>query len=54
VLIHPPNDMAVMRDEIFGPILQVKPDETLDQVTELMWTRPGRSRCLFTADRGTE
>ena len=30
ILVDPPEDLAVMRDEIFGPVLPVKPYDTLD------------------------
>jgi len=55
VLIDPPEDLAVMQDEIFGPILPVKPYDTLDQAIEFINGRPRPlALYLFTGSRGAE
>jgi coniferyl-aldehyde dehydrogenase len=55
VLIDPPADLAVMQDEIFGPILPVKPYDTLDQAIEFINQRPRPlALYLFTRDGRTE
>jgi len=40
VLVDPPPQIAVMRDEIFGPILPVVPYDALDQAIEYVNARP--------------
>lgn len=55
VLVDPPDDLASMRDEIFGPILPVKPYETIDQAIEFINVRPRPlALYLFARDRDTE
>jgi coniferyl-aldehyde dehydrogenase len=34
LVIDPPEDLALMREEIFGPVLPVKPYDTLDEAIE--------------------
>ncbi len=55
MLIDPPTDLAVMQDEIFGPILPVKPYDTLEEAIGFI---SGRARplalYLFTGDRKVE
>jgi coniferyl-aldehyde dehydrogenase len=54
LLIDPPEHLKVMRDEIFGPILPVKPYTTLEDAIGYV---NGRARALalylFTRDRAT-
>lgn len=40
ILIDPPDDLAVMQDEIFGPIFPVKPYDKLDEVLDFLRGRP--------------
>ncbi len=40
VLIDPPDDLLVMRDEIFGPLLPLKPYEALDDAIAYINARP--------------
>ena len=55
LLIDPPEDLASMQDEIFGPILPVKPYDTLDQAIEFINLRPRPlALYLFTGDRRAE
>ena len=54
LLIDPPSDLAVMRDEIFGPVLPIKPYKTLDEA--IAWVnahdRP-LALYLFAKDQST-
>lgn len=34
LILDPPDDLAVMREEIFGPVLPIKPYSTLDEAIE--------------------
>lgn len=54
LLIDPPGDTAVMREEIFGPILPIKPYRTLDDVIAYIngHDRP-LALYLFATDRTT-
>ena len=53
--LDPPDDLALMQDEIFGPILPVKPYDTLDQAIEFINGRPRPlALYLFTGSRGAE
>jgi malonate-semialdehyde dehydrogenase (acetylating) / methylmalonate-semialdehyde dehydrogenase len=46
-------DMAVYRDEIFGPVLSVLRAEDLDEAIELVNANPyGNGTAIFTADGG--
>jgi acyl-CoA reductase-like NAD-dependent aldehyde dehydrogenase len=38
--IDPPQDSALMRDEVFGPILSIKPYDTLDEAIRFVNARP--------------
>lgn len=40
ILIDPPDDAAVMREEIFGPVLPLKPYDTLDDAIAYINARP--------------
>jgi len=54
LVIDPADDRAVMRDEIFGPILPVKPYRALDEVIAYINERPRPlALYLFTHDRKT-
>jgi len=53
LLIEPPDNLAVMREEIFGPVLPIKTYRGLDEAIDYVNTRP-RPLALyyFGADRG--
>ncbi|HYL77092.1 MAG TPA: coniferyl aldehyde dehydrogenase, partial [Bryobacteraceae bacterium] len=52
VLIDPPEDLAVMRDEIFGPILPLKTYHTIDEAIAYVNDRPrALALYLFARDR---
>ena len=52
VLIDPPEDLLVMCDEIFGPILPIKTYQTLDEAIAFVNSRPRPLVLyLFTGDR---
>jgi coniferyl-aldehyde dehydrogenase len=40
ILVDPPDDLAVMQDEIFGPIFPIKPYDNLDEVLDFLRDRP--------------
>ncbi len=40
LLIDPADDLAVMREEIFGPVLPVKPYRTIDEAIDYVNSRP--------------
>jgi coniferyl-aldehyde dehydrogenase len=40
LLIDPPDDLAVMQDEIFGPVLPIRPYDSLDEAIEYVNSRP--------------
>jgi coniferyl-aldehyde dehydrogenase len=55
LLIDPPEDLAAMQDEIFGPVLPVKPYDSLDQAIAFINARPRPlALYVFTGDRQTE
>jgi len=52
VLIDPPADLAVMRDEIFGPILPLKTYRNIDEAIAYVNQRPrALALYLFARDR---
>jgi len=52
VLIDPPADLALMRDEIFGPILPLKTYRTIDEAIAYVNQRPrALALYLFARDR---
>lgn len=54
VLINPPSDLAVMRDEVFGPILPVKTYRTIDEAVAYVNDGPRPlALYLFANDRRT-
>jgi coniferyl-aldehyde dehydrogenase len=40
LLIDPPDDLAVMSEEIFGPVLPIRPYDSLDQAIDFVNNRP--------------
>ncbi len=40
LLIDPPDDLAVMQDEIFGPVLPIRPYDSLDEAIEFVNGKP--------------
>jgi len=40
LLIDPPDDLAVMQDEIFGPVLPIRPYDVLDEAIDFVNSRP--------------
>ncbi len=40
LLLDPPDDLAVMKDEIFGPIFPIKPYDKIDEVLDFLRRRP--------------
>nr|WP_294548540.1 coniferyl aldehyde dehydrogenase [uncultured Rhodopila sp.] len=40
LLIDPPDDLAVMQDEIFGPILPIRPYDSLEEAIAFVNSRP--------------
>jgi acyl-CoA reductase-like NAD-dependent aldehyde dehydrogenase len=54
LLIDPPNDLPVMEEEIFGPILPLKPYDTLESAIAFVNARPRPlALYLFTKNKST-
>ena len=55
LLVDPPDDLHAMQEEIFGPVLPVKPYDTLDQAIAFINARPRPlALYLFTRDRESQ
>jgi coniferyl-aldehyde dehydrogenase len=52
LVVDPPNDLAIMREEIFGPILVIKPYGDMDEALAFINARPRPlALYLFSTDR---